>query len=166
MADSYDCSGHMLVRFYNMVRFQSGSTRRGAEVDSVDVERAFEALDPSSDFQLIESPSRDELIADLDQIASRSDLSKVSGLVLIFSSHGEGAKDGSSLLQCADKKVKISDLMAKFTAANCPGLVDKPKVFIFECCRGNWEQTVVTPGGDEKLPLVFKCKFPRGKTSW
>ena len=156
---SYDCSGHLRVRFYNMKTFNNRGRREGAELDSDSVKKVFSTLDPHRDFRELDSPTREELLQDLERTAQQ-DCSTTSALVIIVSSHGEEDRSGHVLVQCKDESVRVSELLAMFTAERCPGLANKPKLFIFECCRGDAEQTVVVPGGKEKLPPVNKCKCP------
>lgn len=70
----------------------------------------------------------------------RSDksLAKVDISVVIIMSHGNNANipGGYTEITGVDGKgVNTEDIVNEFTVEKCPALKEKPKIFIFQCCR-------------------------------
>ncbi|KAL6433837.1 hypothetical protein ACFW04_005813 [Cataglyphis niger] len=90
---------------------------------------------------------------------SRSDdLKKVDSCFVIFTSHGtedknaedkennteiQGTDYSSASSQTNYEKVMCTDICDYFTAEACPQLAEKPKIFIFQLCRGKRKQKAV-----------------------
>ena len=55
-------------------------------------------------------------------------------LVVVIMSHGE---QGSVFLTCDGRKILLEDVINYFDAVNCPQMAGKPKIFFFNCCRGD-----------------------------
>uniref|UniRef100_H2MXM9 Caspase-6 n=2 Tax=Oryzias latipes TaxID=8090 RepID=H2MXM9_ORYLA len=70
----------------------------------------------------------------LDRIheAAEEDHSDADCFLLVFLSHGE-----NNCVYTYDGMINIQDITAAFRGDNCPSLVGKPKIFIFQACRGN-----------------------------
>ena len=60
-------------------------------------------------------------------------LSKYSGLCVCIMTHGE---QGDNLVCSDGKMVSLYDIASYFNAENCSALVNKPKIFIVQACRG------------------------------
>ncbi|KAI4495688.1 hypothetical protein M0802_008523 [Mischocyttarus mexicanus] len=90
--------------------------------------------------------------------SKREELLNVDSCFVIVSSHGNGpTKNGEE--DCTEiegvdsytdqtslgyTKVFCSDIVDYFTSKACPNLAGKPKVFIFQLCRGNKTQAITT----------------------
>lgn len=83
------------------------------------------------------------------EFARNPKLVEVDSLFVIIASHGHGQK-GSQLteIQGTDRnensenysKIYDKDVLDCFSTENCPLLAEKPKIFIFQLCRGQEEQ--------------------------
>ncbi|XP_033736655.1 caspase-3-like [Pecten maximus] len=99
--------------------------------------------------------SKHDLLEELKNIAGM-DHTEHSAFLCAVLTHGN--KDG---LWAKDSLIKISELTKIFDAENCPSLVNKPKVFIIQACRGNEEgkpivikvQNTEDPVVDDALPM-------------
>ena len=60
-------------------------------------------------------------------------LEKNDGLIFYYSGHGIKNK----IILANGKRYWIKDIISTFDGKSCVHLRDKPKVFIFDCCRGN-----------------------------
>uniref|UniRef100_A0AAY5F056 Caspase-6 n=1 Tax=Electrophorus electricus TaxID=8005 RepID=A0AAY5F056_ELEEL len=74
--------------------------------------------------------------------AAAADHTDADCFVCAFLSHGEEGH-----IFAYDGKVNIKDITALFRGDTCQSLVGKPKVFIFQACRGNIGDDPVTPMG-------------------
>ena len=60
-------------------------------------------------------------------------LSEYSGLCVCIMTHGE---QGDNLVCSDGKTVSLYDIASYFNAENCSAIVNKPKIFIVQACRG------------------------------
>lgn len=60
------------------------------------------------------------------------DHSKTDVLMVFVSSHG----DEGGCISAGDEDYCLQDLMNLFTSEQCPTLMDKPKLFFIQACRG------------------------------
>ncbi|XP_029660256.1 caspase Dronc-like isoform X1 [Formica exsecta] len=87
-----------------------------------------------------------------------SDLKNVDSCFVIFTSHGtedkhaedkennteiQGTDYSSASGQTNYEKVMCTDICDYFTAEACPQLAEKPKIFIFQLCRGKRKQKAI-----------------------
>ncbi|KYN04011.1 Caspase Nc [Cyphomyrmex costatus] len=78
--------------------------------------------------------------------SKRDDLNKVDSCFVIVTSHGMEDKENNTEIQGTDyhivsrepnyEKVLCTEICDYFTAEACPQLAEKPKIFIFQLCRG------------------------------
>ncbi|KAL6487818.1 hypothetical protein MHYP_G00044440 [Metynnis hypsauchen] len=73
------------------------------------------------------------------QKAAEADHTDADCFVCVFLSHGEG-----SHVFARDDKVDIKEIIALFRGDQCKSLVGKPKIFIFQACRGDITDNAVT----------------------
>ena len=97
--------------------------------------------------QKVDDVTEDKLYQTLHQLQTE-DHQRYSAFVLILLSHG----DKGGVVYCSDGAPitlkKISDF---FTAANCPSLINKPKLFFVQACRGQEPNQVVKITGQQSI---------------
>lgn len=78
----------------------------------------------------------------IDEFKSDKSLAKYDISIVILMSHGNNIvekqeiRGGFTQIFGADgKAVVIEDILSTFNAKLCPGMLGKPKIFIFQCCR-------------------------------
>ena len=146
--------GLVLWVIVNQVEFDSlYPTRDGANVDENNL---IEALRPFQveirvwrDFRLNEVlQSLRELYEELNNNAS-----KYSGLVVLGMSHGE-QRDGLDYLVTKDCKHLLTDKFVDILQnCYCVGLMNRPKVFLFNMCRGS-TRNIEIQDSSEPFPAV------------
>ena len=114
----------------NNENFPKDRQRTGAEKDA----KALEGLFNDLGFTVI---VRENLslpaVRKLLRIMTKTDHTNSSCLVWIMMSHG--SEDG---IECSDgDNLDEKELYENFSTRNCPTLNGKPKIFIFQCCRGD-----------------------------
>ncbi|XP_046836759.1 caspase-3-like [Vespa crabro] len=89
------------------------------------------------------------IIERVKTFSQRKDLQNVDSCFVIISSHGKKGEENYTEIEGVDyytghkcTKVFCSDIIDCFTSEACPYLAGKPKVFIFQLCRGNKRQTI------------------------
>lgn len=68
---------------------------------------------------------------------SKMDHSEADAFVMIIMSHGNSP---DVVYGVEEEPVRVEDLTSKFTAAKCPTLTEKPKIFFIQACRGSTEE--------------------------
>ncbi|XP_020286257.1 caspase Dronc isoform X2 [Pseudomyrmex gracilis] len=102
--------------------------------------------------------------------SKRDDLTKVDSCFVIVTSHGTEDKENNTEIQGTDyhsaskqtnyEKVLCSDICDYFTVESCPQLANKPKIFVFQLCRGKKKQKAVI---NDRI-MTDSCAPPNTKT--
>ncbi|KAG5319858.1 DRONC Caspase, partial [Acromyrmex heyeri] len=89
----------------------------------------------------------------IKEFSKRDDLNKVDSCFVIITSHGMEDEESNTEIQGIDyhiasrqtnyEKVLCTEVCDYFTAEACPQLAEKPKIFIFQLCRGKKKQNGV-----------------------
>ena len=131
--------------------------RDGAKADQGALETLFQEL--SFDVKTHTSFEAFELRALATKTAREYD-KEYNALFFITMSHGQ---DHHRILCKDERSVTVEEIMSEFTAARCPALEAKPKVFIFQVCGGFSAE--VQDHGEliaDSMPIEFS--FQRGKS--
>ncbi|XP_063435145.1 caspase-7-like isoform X2 [Mytilus trossulus] len=105
------------------------SDRSGSDADASSLFQRFMELGFESD--LINDASKDDLVEKLQEIIKdREQLSKTDCLIVALLTHGN-----EDSVYMTDRCIKMRSIMNCFNAENCPELILKPKIFIFQCSR-------------------------------
>ena len=105
--------------------------REGSDKDAQDLKMLFET-ELAFTFKEFENCSA-SWIKDIVEMQSARDFSANDAFIFIFLGHGK--KEG--LVGTDEKVVSVSDITSLFTVDRCPTLGNKPKIFIFQACRGS-----------------------------
>ncbi|XP_071176364.1 caspase-3-like isoform X3 [Mytilus edulis] len=105
------------------------SDRSGSDVDASSLFQRFMELGFESD--LMNDASRDDLVEKLQEIINdKENLKKTDCLIVALLTHGN-----EDSVYMTDRSIKMKSIMNCFNAENCPELILKPKIFIFQCSR-------------------------------
>nr|XP_045604100.1 ankyrin-3-like [Procambarus clarkii] len=129
----YKCTsrprGHVLVINYH--EFQSYSWRKGSPIDVANLENLFTKMGfkvtTHSDLSLEGTHNA------LNNFRSDGDLANVDSAFICVLSHGV---DRETFLTSDDEKMTTNEVRNMFKDEACPLLKGKPKVFLFNFCRG------------------------------
>lgn len=136
----------------NNVHFQTGSSLPGGDADEKLLRDLFQEL--NFDVVVKRDLTGDEIRNTAEQFAAK-DHSNYDAFVFYILSHG-GEND---VIYGVDwRTISVSELVRLFTAANCPTLQDKPKLFFIEACRGGRPQSA-SPTANSDSPLS-RTTFP------
>ncbi|XP_072533194.1 caspase-6-like [Salminus brasiliensis] len=124
--------------------------RRGTSADKANLTERFKELG----FE-VESYDDSEEKDMMDKIrqAAEADHSDADCFVCVFLSHGNEGQ-----IYAHDKPVNIKEMIALFRGDKCKSLVGKPKIFIFQACRGEIEEDAVTgmAGDDDETSIEME----------
>ncbi|XP_017781779.1 PREDICTED: caspase Dronc-like [Nicrophorus vespilloides] len=117
------------------------SYRKGAEVDEKNISELLNQM--GFKVEKYRDLTKNQMVKKLVDYASSYSLKNVDINVVVMMSHGIGNNDGNTHIAGTDNNLlSIADIVEKFDNSNCPNLIDKPKIFIFQCCRGDQDQRV------------------------
>nr|XP_046468654.1 caspase Dronc isoform X1 [Neodiprion pinetum] len=135
-----------LVLIINNILFTEGAKERAAaKHDEDNLKELFEQMG----FQVIvrQNLTREKMLEELSAFAMRPDLRHVHSMFLIIMSHGnehvEDHRSESVVCGTDNKMITAFEIFEFFTTRACPNMSKKPKIFIFQTCRGQKEQRMV-----------------------
>lgn len=130
------------VIIINNIKFFKNEERKGAEVDEKDISKLFKEMG----FEVVihRNLTTSEMKNKIKKFSSDKSLAKVDISVVVIMSHGTNTINnqlipGSCTLVCGidNSGVEINEIVAEFSGEKCSGMKGKPKLFFFQCCRGN-----------------------------
>lgn len=126
-----DYSRPGIALILNNYDFKFSERRLGSKEDVRRLEYVFKNV-LNFDVKIFENKNREETQKIIDDFAA-SDFTRDSCLICFFMSHG-----GQNIFVTSDDEIiPIEDLSAPFKRTR--SLKNKPKIFFFQCCRGNDE---------------------------
>ncbi|XP_048742450.2 caspase-6-like isoform X1 [Ostrea edulis] len=142
-----ECRG--VVFIINNMQFNGKmSIRHGTMSDRNNLKELFQALH----FEVIvENDLTKQEIEDKTRLISQSDKVKDSDcFIFIILTHG----GDEGVFGVDEKSVSVSTLTEMFEPNNCPGLNEKPKIFLIQACRGEKKEMVDPVGGSGNVDPV------------
>ena len=119
--------------------------RKGAEIDQKCIMELFRELHFTVKEYTNQSQHQMETV--FDQASEKTDHTNYDMFVSVVMSHG-AAQD--KIYGSDGKSTSVERLMASFLPSKCPSLSGKPKVFFFQCCRGEEKQKQAHPTEESK----------------
>ncbi|XP_071547584.1 uncharacterized protein [Panulirus ornatus] len=125
----------------NYRHFDGGQeTREGSEHDVKNLRDLFTQLGYESIGNL-DSVTKEETVQALQRFRDDEIHKRVDSLVVIFMSHG---CDKDTFCTTDGKTMSYEEVCSMFNNVNCPALLGKPKLFIFQFCRGGKEHIPIS----------------------
>lgn len=112
--------------------------RRGADVDTNNLKELFMQIGFHRTL-IYNNLSFLEMTSTVENFSKLDALKETECVFIVIASHGYERKDtGDTDIRCSDGRLISSNfIIRQFNNNNCPLLRMKPKVFIFQTCRGN-----------------------------
>ncbi|CAG9819065.1 unnamed protein product [Phaedon cochleariae] len=138
------------VLIINNVNFlDDKSDRAGALKDDESVSDLFKSM--GFEVKVHRNLKKQIMIEKIKKFRSDRDLAKVDISVVMLMSHGNNIKGqmvmpgGYTEISGTDGKgLSIDEVLDEFDTKNCPGMEGKPKLFFFQCCRGDRSERIQT----------------------
>ena len=145
----------------NNKKFYKHSYRRGSAADEQRLKQVFEQL--GFELKTYHNLSANGITEKLKKLSKDQALSKDEALIVIILSHGtvDDVVVGSD-----DGEVTVQSLIEFFNVKNCLQLMDKPKIFFINACRGGICQLSLHILKYDKLMYYDKIYFAREKGPW
>jgi len=75
----------------------------------------------------------------------KKDHSISDSTIVVVMSHGRAAVHGTEILTSSNDWISSEYIVDHFNSSSCPSLKGKPKIFLFQCCRGDKEDQGLLP---------------------
>jgi len=124
------CMGHALI--INNEHFDDRlgmNTRHGTKVDGERLSKTLKSLGYTVHYMY--NATFQQMKHSILNLARRTDHTNCNSFVMALMSHGD-----EGVIYSTDDCVDIKDFVDLFRGDNCPTLNGKPKIFIFQACRG------------------------------
>lgn len=135
------------VLIINNIKFlQEKQERKGAEIDEKNLRSLFR--DMGFEVEAHRDLKKAAMVTKVSKFTNDSFLKKADMSVLIMMSHGSNVDQNGKVIQGGftqiygidDEGLAIDGILDKFSAEKCPAMAGKPKIFIFQCCRGEMSE--------------------------
>ncbi|KAG8201446.1 hypothetical protein JTE90_024316 [Oedothorax gibbosus] len=140
------------VKFdFNIMEERFGSDMDASELSRVFYEIGYEVFTEHNltDYQMRES---------LEKFAA-NDWTKVDSCIIIILSHGDTSDNQDMIYGVNNIGISKMDIYEMFDNRHCKQLQDKPKIFIFQACRGVREDNGVKESTDATVVRPVKRPF-------
>lgn len=128
------CAGRALILSVNKGR------EKGAKAEREKAALALRMM--GYEVETIVDPTKDACLSKLRELRDASWGGYASSVVAIMA-HGY-VRDGATHVLLADgNRVSMASLYGMISSNNCPGLANKPKIWIVQACRGGGMETIV-----------------------
>ncbi|XP_039273151.2 caspase-6-like [Styela clava] len=133
--------GHVVIINNENFHWTTGmNSRKGTDADANNLSRLFNKLD----FKV--GVYRDQTTTDMMEIVKQmadKDHKDYDCFIMVLLSHGDDGK-----IYGTDGLVEIKKIVDSFRGESCPSLAGKPKIFLFQACRGTKHEVPIKPSGD------------------
>ncbi|KAJ8920079.1 hypothetical protein NQ315_011733 [Exocentrus adspersus] len=135
------------VLIINNINFlKAEEERKGAKKDETDVKELFKSM--GFDVEVSRDLKKAAMLDKVDKFRKNSALKTCDMCIVIMMSHGSNVDDKgmsvrggfTQILGTDNMTLPIDDVLDKFTTDKCSAMAGKPKIFIFQCCRGRGEE--------------------------
>lgn len=123
--------GRVLIINYREFSIGDSGTRHGSERDVANLRKVFRNM--SYHVEVHQDLDQEATIEVLNNFRSNEDLAKVDSMFVCMLSHGI---DRDTFYTSDMKRMDVSAVRKKFKDQDCPLMKGKPKVFLFNFCRG------------------------------
>nr|XP_023029167.1 caspase-7-like isoform X2 [Leptinotarsa decemlineata] len=132
----------------NNIKFMKDKQeRKGAEVDEKRMSEMFRKF--GFEVKVYRNLKRAEMNEKLNKFISDKTLASVDISAVIMMSHGHNSHNGkiirggyTEIVGIDNESLPIDDVIGRFDSGKCPVLMGKPKIFIFQCCRGDNQEEI------------------------
>lgn len=124
------------VLMINNIKFnQTYEYRAGAEVDEKSLTELFKQM--GFEIEKHVNKTAQEIQVIIKNYTKKSSLKNYDINVVVVMSHGNGknTSDSTFILGKDGQYVQTTSIIEQFSNENCKYLCNKPKIFIFQCCR-------------------------------
>ncbi len=116
----------------NNIKFENLPERHGAQIDEEMLKDLF-GNELSFVVEIKKNLCRKKITEVVDDFSTLNH-QQFDAFVCIIMSHGNHQE---SIFCTKGKKVRVEDIMVEFNGKNCPSLLNKPKLFFIQACRGS-----------------------------
>ncbi|CAG9854076.1 unnamed protein product [Phyllotreta striolata] len=115
--------------------------RKGAEFDEINLKNLLKEM--GFEVKSHSNQTVSKMKEKIKNFSKDKSLQNVNVSLVVMMSHGTNKKNGlpmpgnyTEVIGTDGKGLAVDEVLAEFTGENCKGMKGKPKIFIFQCCRG------------------------------
>ncbi|XP_045105932.1 cell death protein 3-like isoform X2 [Portunus trituberculatus] len=123
--------GYVFLANYKNFRDEQHETRSGSEIDVQNLGQLFSQMGYKPSYHI--NMSKWDTIKALRDFRNMKEHNNVDSCIVVFMSHG---RDDTSFYTSDNNYLTVHDVVERFNNRECPILKGKPKIFIFQFCRG------------------------------
>lgn len=123
--------GYVFLANYKNFVDEQHETRSGSEIDVQNLCQLFSQMGYKPSFHI--NMTKWQTIQALRDFRNMKEHGDVDSCVVVFMSHG---RDDTSFYTSDNSYLTVHDVVERFNNRECPILKGKPKIFIFQFCRG------------------------------
>ena len=145
-----NCNPHGIAMIINIETFQEDTsmTRKGSHHDFIKLRETFEQLQyVVLGFEDLTKPQFRKQLSNVRKM----DHDKYDSFICVIMSHGD---EDDNVITHDKKKISKQEILNEFNPQYCSGLIKKPKIFIFQACRGSKNEgitpTAILPETNEE----------------
>ena len=128
-----NCNPHGIAMIVNIETFieEVSMTRKGSHHDFIQLRETFEQLQ----YVVLgfEDLTKGQFKKQLLNVR-KMDHNKYDSFICVIMSHGD---ENDNVITHDRRMIKKQEIINEFSPEYCPGLIKKPKIFIFQACRGS-----------------------------
>ncbi|KAF5273981.1 hypothetical protein FQA39_LY01097 [Lamprigera yunnana] len=120
----------------NNIKFNNEHQRDGAELDELNLIKVYKSV--GFEVEKHQNLSLTMMQNKITNFRNNKSLGKFDIITVIVMSHGVGTEQSEStaIVSTDGKYLGTEWIIGQFNNSDCKHLQDKPKIFIFQCCRG------------------------------
>ena len=116
--------------------------RLGSDKDVESLKNTFTMLGVAEqDFLLLQNVTDTEMMSGLERAAEMSGRAHLAWVAVVVLSHGKRVQGWDLVMGVNGKGVDRTDIQEKFSDSSCPNLTGKPKLFFYQACRDEGEES-------------------------
>lgn len=119
----------------NNIMFDGKKERLGAEEDDKQLQKLLTQI--GFNVKVHRNLKSTHMISKIKEFSRKSSLKSADIAMVVVMSHGTKNNNISDteIVGLDEKTVAVEEILENFTDASCKWMKDKPKIFIFQCCR-------------------------------
>ncbi|XP_018324424.1 caspase-3-like [Agrilus planipennis] len=150
----YQTRSKKIALLINIKTFINKDERKGSEIDVKNLCSLFTQMGFKVNAPNRKEWTRKDIEYAISSFKSNKRLKEYDVCIVVVMSHGNGGiGSDSTVIVCSNNEtVETNWIVTQFDGINCRDLLGKPKIFVFQCCRGAQEYHRQKPATDGPSP--------------
>lgn len=142
----------LIINNYKFDEPEAAPEREGAEIDDINLKALFYQI--GCDVEHYINKTKEEMLNIINTFAQNT--SEADICFVIIMSHGTNRNNHTYVYGKDMRMIRATDIIDEFTNQRCKTFFGKPKVFLFQVCRGRDRDTLVSKQTDGAQVFTFE----------